>query len=339
MSTQLTDQEAQELFAQASAAIKDADGAKLTEIMTADEPEDDADQDDQDEEDVDSEGTDTVEDAGEDDVDTEGTSADEAEDDADDKGNKQVDELKELRDQLQAMQKENHALRSQAGRMPHIQRKLKELDAKLEELNTKTASPSSRPSAAINEKVKQALKGIGETDAELAQAVAEAIQLAITGQEEDALNRERETLKLFREQEYASYREAEVERLLNMYPNAPEVFASPTWKQWKSSQSERVQALALSDNADEVALAFKLYADDMVKQNPQLAKVSAADAPAATAENEQKAAQIEQARKRRQAASAHVGSSNAPGKVRLPDDPEALFKKYSEEIRKSISGQ
>lgn len=337
--TQLTDKEANELFAQASAAIKAADETKLSEVMAVSDVEDDEDQDTTD--DVD---TDTEDDLPDDDVDTSAGDTAEEDDPTDDDDTTVEDSaLEELRAQLAAAQKENHALRSQAGRVPHIQRKLTELDAKLAELNKKAATPSDRTSTAVTEQVKAALKGIGETDAELAEAVAQAIQLAVKAQEDESINNQKATLTLLREQEYAAYREEQASRLIDMYPNAREVFASATWKQWKNTQSERVHALAQSDNADEVALAFKLYAEDMVRQNPALAtKTAAADTTVndtAAAENAQKAAQIEQARKRRQAAAAHVGSSNAQGKVRLPDDPEALFKKFSEEIRKNISGE
>lgn len=335
--TELSDKEAQELFAQASAAIKEADNLKLNELMSTTEEEEEEQR-----EETTSEESEVVDEATEEEQDKtdppSGKTEEATEEDEGDDPPK--DELSELREQLQKMQKENHALRSQAGRMPHVQRKIKELDAKLEELNQRAASPSNRPSAAINEKVKDALKGIGETDPELATAIAQAVATAISGQEDHILSREQETLKLLREQEYSAYQSAEVERLLEVYPNAPEVFNSPSWKQWKSKQTERVLALAESDSADDVFLAFDIYAKDMVAQNPELGKTADTEDTAAKSaeENAKKAAQIEQERKRKQATSVVVGSPAAQGKVSLPDDPQALFERFSSEIRKNISG-
>lgn len=251
------------------------------------------------------------------------------------------DELTKLREQLEKLNKENHSLRSQVGRVPHVQRKLKEIDQKLEELAQKAASPSNHPSAAIQPKVLEKLKGIRETDPELADAIAAALQEASTGLAEDALNREKETLTLLRKQEADAYQAAQIERLLEMYPNAPEVVASPSWLEWKNKQSEDVLRLATSDNADSVALAFELYARDMKAKYPELSK-STEENKSATKQvsdaDAAKAAQIEEERRRKQATAAKVDSPNAPGKVSLPDDPEALFKKFSEEIRKQRTG-
>lgn len=333
--TELSDKEAQELFAQASAAIKEADNLKLNELMSTTTEEEEEEQ----REETTSEESEVVDETTEEEQDkTDPPSGKTEEATEEDEGNDPPkDELSELREQLQKMQKENHALRSQAGRMPHVQRKIKELDAKLEELKQRAASPSNRPSTVINEKVKDALKGIGETDPELATAIAQAVATAISGQEDHILSREQETLKLLREQEYSAYQSAEVERLLEVYPNAPEVFNSPSWKQWKSKQTERVLALAESDSADDVFLAFDIYAKDMLAQNPELGKTEDTTAKSAE-ENAKKAAQIEQERKRKQATSVVVGSPAAQGKVSLPDDPQALFERFSSEIRKNISG-
>lgn len=331
MSNELSEKEANDLFAQASAAIRDADNVKLTELMTA--PIEEAEEEEVITEEEVEETTTEEEEGTPPSQETEELTTEEEEE-------QPKNELTELRDQLQKMQKENHALRSQAGRIPHVQRKIKELDEKLEELNKRATSPSTRPSAAINEKVKEALKGISETDSELAEAIAAALATATAGQEDEALNRERSTLELLRQQEYATYQAAEVERLLTMYPNAKEVFSSPSWKSWKSGQTERILALTESDNADDIAFVFDIYAKDMVAKNPELGKQAAdvaADAKIKE-DNARKAAQIEQERKRKQESSVVVGSPASQGKVSLPDDPAALFERISLEIRKNISG-
>ena len=93
-----------------------------------------------------------------------------------------------------------------------------------------------------------------------------------------------------------------------------------------------MQTLAGSDSADDVVFALGKYADDMVKKYPELAQSK--EQPAANAE----AAKIEADRLRKKTTGATVSSPAAASKVKLPDDPVALFKMYSEQIRKERLG-
>lgn len=236
------------------------------------------------------------------------------------------DPLEDLRAQLAAMQKENQALRSQAGRVPHVQRKLDELDKKLAQL---TASPSSQASAKITPKVDSLLKDIDETDPVLAKALREVVATAVEGIDEEHRSREIENLTALREQEARAYQEAEAQRLLEMYPMAPQVFQSPQWAEWKKEQPDHILKLAQSNNADAVALAFDLYAKDMQAKHPELA---------AQAGGNDKANKVEEERQRKQRTAANLESANAPVKGKGPQNPEALFAKFSEEIRKELNG-
>lgn len=334
--TDLSREDAERLFNNVSKAVKDNDLEKLDSLYPSqapdeleveeeqpavEEPESDSPDDQlQDEEQSPSDETDTDE--------------DEPQGDA-----PKVDkELAELRAQLDSMKKENHALKSQAGRVPHVQKRLRELDKKLEELQN--ASPSSQTSAKIKPKLDALLEGLKETDSQLADTIAKAIEEATNGVDETARAREIENLTFLRENEARTYQAAEAQRLIEMYPNAPEVFRSPHWSEWKNKQSEGVLALATSSNADDVARAFKLYADDMVAQYPDLSK-SAQNTAMKTEDPEAaaKAKKIEEERARKKQTAANIGSPNAAGKNALPDDPEALFKKFSEQLRKERTGQ
>lgn len=255
---------------------------------------------------------------------------------------KEPTELEKLREQLERLSKENHSLKSQAGRVPHIQQRLKEYDKKLDDLAKKIASPSSQPSAKIQPKIQQLLKGVESADPELAKAIADAIAAATDGVAEESLTKERENLQFLRDQEAQTYQDIEAQRLLEMYPNAPEVFASKTWSEWKSQQPAGIRRLAEGDNADEVAYAFDKYAKDMMAKYPQLAKVEetvkSETPPRVTDEAAERAKQVETERQRKKATAVTVANPTASGKVELPDDPVALFNKFSEQIRKEISG-
>lgn len=249
------------------------------------------------------------------------------------------DELGKLREQLKKLSADNHRLSSQAGRVPHLQRRLREIDQKLEQLDKVAASPSNRPSTAITSKLDEKLKNIRETDPELADTIAELAKGLATATDEvadETLRRERDSLTAQREIDHREYVEHEKNRLLDMYPNAIEVFRSDSWKEWKSGQSERIIGLAQSDSADDVALAFRLYAEDMQRRFPEVGTQT--PPPAATTVQDPKAAQIEEERKRKKETAVVIGSPTAPGKSELPDNAEALFAKYSEDIRKSMTG-
>lgn len=247
-------------------------------------------------------------------------------------------ELELLKQQLEKVTKENHNLKSQAGRVPHVQKRLRELDKKLEELERKQTSPSSQASEKIKPQVDAILKGIRETDAELAEAVAKAIAAATDGVAAESVAKERDTLTFLRNQELEQHQEYEAQRLLDMYPNAPEVFQSKHWSNWKSQQSDRVRDLAESDSADDVALAFDKYARDMQAMFPEVGKPAAKSAPAVSEDAAEKARQVEAERQKRKSTAANISSPNAAGKIAVPDDPQALFNKFTKEIRKQRLG-
>lgn len=336
MTQELSDKEIAKLFNDVSNSLRGNDATKLDELMTSetleveeeatpedeslpDEPENTPDQ----EEEEDSKSG------------PQEVPADDTVDDSEDpSAQKDTDEVVKLREQLAKLEKDNHSLRSQAGRVPHVQRRLQELDKKLDELTKK--SPSSHPTDAIAD----ALKGIKETDPELADSVAKAIERAMKEVAEASHNTAKDTLTALREVELANHTDSEMDKLLGMYPNARDIFASQHWKDWKKSQNRTWQTLASSDLAEDVAEAFERYSADMLKRFPELAANVSKEEPVkepVKTKNEE-AEKIEEERNRKKQTTAKVGSPAAPAKVSTPDDPDALFKKFSEQIRKERTG-
>lgn len=335
MSTELTDAEAQKIFREVQGAIRDNDTAKLDELLTAPE--------------ADTEEVETpvevkvpaempeVETPENDENSPQEEPAEEVEVETENKTVNEPDPLADMRKQLEKLSAENHALRSQAGRVPHVQRRLKELDEKLQALEKRSTSPSSRPSTALTPKIMEQLKGIKETDPELADTIAAAIAAATDGVTEEQYNREKEILTLSREEALKEYRQEQVNILLEEYPNAPDVFKSSHWKDWKKSQSAAVQTLASSDTAEDVIFALNRYAEDMVRKYPELAKVNEQPAQALPAANNA-AAKIEADRLRKKTTGATVTSPAAASKVQMNENPEQLFKMFSELAHKQRLG-
>lgn len=340
--TDLTDKEAQDIFNAASSAIRENDVDKLAKL--AEEPEVKVDSGEPKVEDTPEPITPVEDDKEKKEDDTDplvDKTADQKDDDKDKGNTPEPTELEKLQARLAAVSKENHALKSQAGRVPHIQSRLKDLDRKLEELTKAATSPSSQPSTKITPKVEAILAGIKETDPELAKAMAAAIAAASDEVATDSTSRELESTRAAHAEATQEYQQAEAQRLVEMYPNAKEVFVSPSWAEWKSKQSRAVQTLAGSDSADDVSFAFEKYAADMVKAHPELVvkepSVPAADDPAVKAAAD-KAKQVETQRQRQKETAANVGNPAGAGKVELPDDAVALFNKFSDQIRKDRTG-
>jgi hypothetical protein len=339
----LNEQDAQKLFEEVSKTFQDNDSVKLSELMKTEAGEEPAPVEDKPAEEpaevVDTEKVDDPTKVSEDKSDdtTPPAKAETADDEEEDKPEQtEVEKLKEL---LEKATKENHALRSQAGRVPHIQRRMKEIDRKLEALNKQTTSPSSQPSAKIQPKVIEALAGIKETDPELADTIAKVIAQVTDGVAQDLSTKEIESLQAQRAEEYKAYQEEEATRLLDMFPNARDVFQSDGWKAWKREQTAQVVQFAESDNADDVAFAFERYANDMIARNPELRQVAEKKVETVPpVQNAEAAQKIEAERQRKKEVAVNISNPSTPGKTSLPDDPKALFEKYSEEIRKSISG-
>lgn len=310
--------DANKLFNDVSKAMQDDDTSKVSELLATEAPED--------EEQLDVELP-ADEDLPEDEDDKDNDESDDSPPD-DEAGKAKEDEedpLAELRTQLASLQKENQSLRSQAGRVPHVQRKLDEIDKKLKLLST---SPSSQTSAKITPKVDELLKDVEETDPALAKALKGALTTAIEGIDEEQRSREIAHLTDLRAQEAKLHQETEAQRLLEMFPNAPEVFASPHWAEWKKNQPPHVQALAGADTADAVALAFDLYAKDMLAKHPVAAKKE---------EVNEQANKVEEERLRKQKTAVNLDGNKLVAKDKGPQNPEALFAKFSEEIRKELT--
>lgn len=337
----LNDTEAQKLFQEVSQSIRDNDTLKLDELVDvkpdegnpepevptpADEPE----------QNTETQDTPTSNDGTQE---TSPPADNAAEEGQSDEGASTPDELATLREQLENIKKENHHLKSQTGRMPHLQSRVKELDKKLEELRNQLSSPSSQPSAKIRPEIQKKLAKLKETDPELAEIMEDTLSSASDGVARELLNAEIIKTESLRKAEYEAYHNAEWQKLVEVVPNAKDIFSDPHWAEWKSKQSRAVQELAGSDSAEDVIFAINRYAADMVAMYPELGKGNEeAPAPSTDPVTAEKAKQVETARQQRKETSVVAGTPNAAGQVSTPSDAMSLFKKYSEEIRKERLG-
>ena len=327
----LTQDEANKLFAEVSQAMQNDDSTKLSDILAQetpdveeqpvedepanDEPADDAD-------------VDTTTEADEvDDKDEEDTSALEADKD------KQDDPLAAMRAEIESLRKELQPLKSQTGRISAVQSRLAKYDKQLAELSQATSRQTVEK---VTPKVNEALKDLEITDPALAKTIREVMESALGGVASESTAQQIAQIEALREADYEVYRQEQTEALLSKYPNAAEVFNSPHWKAWKNSQPKHVQDMATSDSADAVGEALERYRADMIKLHPELEQKT--QEQAVTTVVDPRAQQVEEERKRQQKTAANLDNGKTPSRTKEPADPDALFKKIFNDELKNIRG-
>ena len=220
----LTQDEANKLFAEVSQAMQSDDSTKLSDILAQETPdvkEQPVEDEPADEEPADDADVDTTTEADEvDDKDEEDTSAPEADND------KQEDPLAAMRAEIESLRKELQPLKSQTGRISAVQSRLAKYDKQLAELSQATSSQTVEK---VTPKVNEALKDLEFTDPALAKAIRDAMEAALGGVASESTAQQIAQVEALREADYEVYRQEQTEALLSKYPNAAEVFNSSHW--------------------------------------------------------------------------------------------------------------
>jgi hypothetical protein len=222
-----------------------------------------------------------------------------------------------------------HRFRSDAGRVAALQRKVDELlRAQAEPVPVK--EPAKAPSVAKT-KFDEKLAKARELDPYLADLMEALREDAIEKANSLVTDKVSQTEELLRQREEQETFNREKTRLLEMVPQADEVFRNPAWRQWKESQPPAIFALANSLNADEMYLAMQKFAADMQRDYPDLypAQAPTAGAPAANPTADKVA--TDRARKLAAATPPTAGTAAKQGKVG-PQTEEELFNLVSQQL-------
>lgn len=317
------------LFEQVSKAMQEGDSVKLSELLAQESP--------QDEEQPESEQPEEeVEAPAEEEEQEEQQEQEPSDEDGEDKeeakeeDKKDDDPIAQLRAEIEYLKKTTQSHSSQVGRVSSLQRRLSEYDRQLAALREAT---SGKTSEKVKPKLDEALKDLEETDPVLANTLKSVLTNALNEVDSNAVAQEEKRIQALRETDYESYRAEQYNLLIERVPNAPDVFKSESWKNWKKSQEEHVLDLATSDSASAVIMALDLYKRDMLAAHPELAPKPKDEAAV------ERARQVEESRKRQQQTTPQVPSGKAPSSKKGPIDEQALFNKFSEDIRKDIRGQ
>ena len=291
-----------------------AGGADSDNVPDANDGEDDA------------QGTDS---SNTDDTNEAGSKDDDSTDDADDASTRDTKQdapsTSVTPEELAALRQELQQLRSSAGRVPALQSQLNQL---LREERIKKTAEAAKPvpkvedpeTAELRAQIKE-LEGVDPTTAAILQKLLDKASPKQEAQQAPDIE------ELIRKASDDARIEVEFERVVQVHPDAPDIFVHPSWQQWKSKLTPEQRAWAESDKAEQVSealTAFKNYVNGV-----QPAPVVQEQQPAPVVDVTQ------EARQRKLKGSTSATPSTAIKGSSRPDD-ETMFNEFYAQALKDM---
>jgi myosin heavy subunit len=291
-----------------------AGGADSDNVPDANDGEDDA------------QGTDS---SNTDDTNEAGSKDDDSTDDADDASTRDTKQdapsTSVTPEELAALRQELQQLRSSAGRVPALQSQLNQL---LREERIKKTAEAAKPvpkvedpeTAELRAQIKE-LEGVDPTTAAILQKLLDKASPKQEAQQAPDIE------ELIRKASDDARIEVEFERVVQVHPDAPDIFVHPSWQQWKSKLTPEQRAWAESDKAEQVSealTAFKNYVNGV-----QPAPVVQEQQPAPVVDVTQ------EARQRKLKGSTSTTPSTAIKGSSRPDD-ETMFNEFYAQALKDM---
>lgn len=185
--------------------------------------------------------------------------------------------VEDASEKIARLERELHTFKSDAGRVPYMQRRLQELERELRDTKlsrkaedaVKTAQPDTPATRDIPENLKKKIAALRDIDPDLADTLEEGFKASITatGPTVDAAKVAKDMIQdAFRQQDEAKEQEfiqQQFDTLVSRVPQAPQIFKTPEWQQWKDTLTPGRRALAESMYADEVQIAIGAFVQDM----------------------------------------------------------------------------
>lgn len=244
-----------------------------------------------------------------------------------------------IKARVQALKDERNALeqkfKSEAGRVPYLQRELANYKREMSELKAKLQEPPAKskddkPAAPKQGSVAKKLAQLREVDPALAD-IFEAMQEEVINPLRDTLGNEVNQVKtMFATKEQEQSWAAEKTKLLERFPQADEIFKLPLYRDWKETLTPGQRALVDSGLADDMVVAleqFARYASVYAPELVQPAKTEEPKAPAATNK-------VVEDRAKKLAARAPGSPATTPKSGDgIPETEEELHEYYKKKIR------
>lgn len=244
-------------------------------------------------------------------------------------------------EELAALKAELHRLRSDAGRVPHLQRSIQELQRQIRANDARVATtPDTKTpkTKEIPEALRKKIDSLKEIDPDLADTF-DVFAKTMVSQAETEVNDVKQSFEEYqqKQEDLRFYQEQKAE-LYKLVPRCDEVFVMPEWEEWKSVLTPGQRALTESGYANDMAHAIYAFANYMNARqqahgNGQRAASSEGGDPdntKATAPNAN--TEVVEARARKVGSAAGVKTPAAKKETEL--DGDAYFREMYNKIAK-----
>lgn len=244
--------------------------------------------------------------------------------------------VKTQESEADTLRRELHRLKSDVGRVPFMQSRMKELERELREVklsrNVEAGTSSADPEKQVEvpADIKKRIDELREVDPSLA-TLLEDMTKALRSETQSTARHVVTTINdSEREVEEQRTVQEQYHQLLEEVPWAPQAFQSQEWKQWKDSLLPGQRAMAESTYAGDVKIALNEFA--RVMQARQGTATSVQQAPPVVVVDEE-AEKVKKDRERKLATSTTSKSTAAKQGAPVLDE-DAAFREFYEQIQK-----
>ena len=244
--------------------------------------------------------------------------------------------VKTQESEADTLRRELHRLKSDVGRVPFMQSRMKELERELREVklsrNVEAGTSSADPEKQVEvpSNIKQRIEELREVDPSLATLLEDMAKALRSETQSTAKHVVTSINDSEREVEEQRTVQEQYHQLLEEVPWAPQAFQSQEWKQWKDSLLPGQRAMAESTYAGDVKIALNEFA--RVMQARQGTATSVQQAPPVVVVDEE-AEKVKKDRERKLATSTTSKSTAAKQGAPVLDE-DAAFREFYEQIQK-----
>lgn len=231
------------------------------------------------------------------------------------------------------LEKELQRLRSDAGRVPYIQRRMAELEREVRAYKAResqTTQGKAKPTdVELDEDTRKEIEALREVDPVMARTLERIAKAAISTAASKVDNVVTTFTQAEQEEDDYKFLMEQKSILVEKIPQADDIFASNEWREWKETLTPNQRAFAESSYAVEVEQAIYAFAAAMQAKQGAVQTNTAPPATAAPPEP----SKVSEARERKTKAAAGVSAPAARKAVEL--DPDDYFKEMYKQIGKS----
>lgn len=253
-----------------------------------------------------------------------------------------ADEVSTLKAQIEELRSQNHKYMSDAGRVPYLQRRLAELERQARAAPARQSPATTGGNASISDEdlknveldpvTQKEIDDLKEVDPVVARTMertAKAAALIAQRRFEAALN-ERDNSS--REIEDSRFFEEQMSELTSQIPQAPQIFQTREWSEWKAGLTPGQRAMAESPYAVDVVRAIHAFAADMQARMGTQQQAPSGQSNTATPPEAQN--QVAEARARKADSSPEVRNPSAKNTSDIDED-KLFSQMYTQEGKKS----